>query len=47
VAAVVREYLRRFPPSCQRRFDGVSVYYRHSKASRPQIEIFRNSSLSA
>ncbi len=27
VAAVAREYLRRFPPSCQWRFDVVSVYY--------------------
>ena len=27
VAAVVREYLRRLPPSCQWRFDVVSVYY--------------------
>ena len=47
VAAVVREYLRRTPPSCQWRFDVVSVYYGHSKASQPQIEVFRNSSLSA
>jgi putative endonuclease len=47
VAAVVREYLRRSPPSCQWRFDVVSVYYGHSKASQPQIEVFRNSSLSA
>lgn len=47
VAAVVREYLRRFPPSCQWRFDVVSVYYGQSKTSQPQIEIFRNSSLSA
>jgi putative endonuclease len=47
VAAVVREYLRRFPPSCQWRFDVVSVYYPVSKASRPQIEVFRNSSLTA
>lgn len=47
VAAVVREYLRRFPPSCQWRFDVVSVYYGHSKASQPQIEVFRNSSLTA
>ena len=45
IRAVVREYLRRFPPSCQWRFDVVSVYY--SQSSRPQIEIFRNSSLSA
>jgi putative endonuclease len=47
VAAVVREYLRRSPLSCQWRFDVVSVYYGHSKASQPQIEVFRNSSLSA
>jgi putative endonuclease len=47
VAAVVREYLRRFPPSCQWRFDIVSVYYGNSKASQPQIEVFRNSSLTA
>ncbi|MGA7399385.1 MAG: YraN family protein [Candidatus Sulfotelmatobacter sp.] len=47
VAAVVREYLRRFPPSCQWRFDVVSVYYGQSESSQPQIEIFRNSSLSA
>jgi putative endonuclease len=46
VAAVAREYLRRFPPSCQWRFDVVSVYYDRS-ASQPQIEIFRNSSLTA
>ena len=47
VAAVVREYLRRLPPSCQWRFDVVSVYYLESKASQPQIEVFKNSSLSA
>ncbi|HZW81137.1 MAG TPA: YraN family protein, partial [Candidatus Deferrimicrobiaceae bacterium] len=47
VAAVAREYLRRLPPSCQWRFDVVSVYYDRSKASRPQIEVFRNSSLTA
>jgi putative endonuclease len=47
VAAVAREYLRRFPPSCQWRFDVVSVYYGRSKASQPQIEVFRNSSLTA
>jgi putative endonuclease len=47
VAAVAREYLRRFPPSCQWRFDVVSVYYPESKASQPQIEVFRNSSLTA
>jgi putative endonuclease len=47
VAAVAREYLRRFPLSCQWRFDVVSVYYVNSKASQPQIEVFRNSSLTA
>jgi putative endonuclease len=47
VAAVAREYLRRFPLSCQWRFDVVSVYYDQSKASQPQIEVFRNSSLTA
>jgi Holliday junction resolvase-like predicted endonuclease len=47
IAMVVREYLRRVPPSCQWRFDVVSVYYEQSKASQPQIEVFRNSSLTA
>lgn len=47
VAAVARDYLRRFPPSCQWRFDVVSVYYAESQASQPQIEVFRNSSLTA
>lgn len=47
IAAVVRDYLRRAPPSCQWRFDIVSVYYHQSQASRPQIEVFRNASLSA
>jgi putative endonuclease len=47
IAAVAREYLRRFPPSCQWRFDVVSVYYSESKARQPQIEVFRNSSLTA
>jgi putative endonuclease len=46
VAQVAREYLRRLPPSCQWRFDIVSVYYRNL-SSRPQIEVFRNASLSA
>jgi putative endonuclease len=46
-AAVVKDYLRRYPPSCQWRFDVVSVYYGHSKAGQPQIEVFRNSSLAA
>lgn len=46
VAQVVRDYLRRMPPSCQWRFDVVSVYYDGSN-SRPQIEVFRNASLAA
>jgi len=47
IAAVAREYLRRQPPSCQWRFDIVSVYYAKSATSQPQIEVFRNASLSA
>ncbi len=46
VAAVAREYLRHLPPSCQWRFDIVSVYYERL-TSRPQIEVFQNASLSA
>ena len=44
VAQVARQYLRRLPPSCQWRFDIVSVYY-ESPRSRPEIEVFRNASL--
>jgi putative endonuclease len=47
IRGVARDYLRRFPPSCQWRFDVVSVYYEQSNASQPQIELFRNSSLTA
>jgi putative endonuclease len=46
VAQVARQYLRRLPPSCQWKFDIVSVYYGRP-SSRPQIEVFRNASLSA
>jgi Holliday junction resolvase-like predicted endonuclease len=46
VAQVARQYLRRLPPSCQWRFDIVSVYY-GGRSSRPEIEVFRNASLSA
>lgn len=46
VAEVAREYLRRLPPSCQWRFDIVSVYY-DSQTPRPQIELFRSASLAA
>jgi putative endonuclease len=47
IAAVAREYLRRLPPSCQWRFDVVSVYYQRSDVRHPRIELFRNSSLTA
>ena len=47
IAAVVREYLRRHSVLYQWRFDVVSVYYGQSKARQPQIEVFRNSSLTA
>ncbi len=46
IAEVSREYWRKLPPSCQWRFDIVSVYYERSN-SRPQIEVFRNASLAA
>ena len=46
VAEVAREYMRRLPPTCQWRFDIVSVYY-ENLSSRPHIEVFRNASLSA
>jgi Uncharacterised protein family UPF0102 len=45
VAAVAPEFLRRFPLSCQWRFDLVSVYYDESQSSRPQVEVVRNASL--
>ncbi|OLB20248.1 MAG: hypothetical protein AUH15_12145 [Acidobacteriales bacterium 13_2_20CM_55_8] len=41
LAYVAREYLRRLPPSCQWRFDVLTVYYdRHP--SQPQFELFQN-----
>jgi putative endonuclease len=46
VAQVARDYLRHLPPTCQWRFDIVSVYY-DGRGSRPQIEVFRNASLAA
>jgi len=45
IAEVAREYLRKLPPSCQWRFDIVSVYYDH--LTRPQIEVLRNASLAS
>ena len=47
IAAAARKNLHRLPPSCQWRFDVVSVYYDRLPASRPQVELFRNSSLTA
>jgi putative endonuclease len=47
IALVARDYLRGFPPTCQWRFDIVSVYYEESPASQPQIEVFRNASWAA
>jgi putative endonuclease len=46
IAQVAREYMRHLPPTCQWRFDIVSVYY-DGRRSRPQIEVFRNASLAA
>jgi putative endonuclease len=46
VAEVAREYRRKLSPSCQWRFDIVSVYY-EGTTSRPQIELFQNASLAA
>ena len=46
IAAVARDYLRRVPPSCQWRFDIVSVYC-DGHNSRPQFELFRNASLAS
>ena len=39
--AVAREYLRHLPPSCQWRFDVLSVYYKEH-SSPPQFELFQN-----
>ena len=45
IKLVAREYLRHLPPSCQWRFDVVSVYYEKSQSHQPQIELFQNASL--
>ena len=44
VALVARDYLRQMPPSCQWRFDIVSVYC-DGPSARPTFELFRNASL--
>ena len=41
LTAVAREYLRRMPPSCQWRFDVLSVYY-DQPPCQPQFELFQN-----
>ena len=41
LVAVARDYLRHTPPSCQWRFDVVSVYY-EQQTFRPKIELFKN-----
>ncbi len=41
LAYVARDYLRHAPPSCQWRFDVVTVYY-EEQARQPQIELFQN-----
>ena len=41
LSAVAREYLRHLPPSCQWRFDVVSVYY-DSPSGPPLVEVFQN-----
>lgn len=46
IAEVARDYRRKLPPSCQWRFDIVSVYYERS-GSRLHIEVFQNASLAA
>jgi putative endonuclease len=38
---MAREYLRHSPPSCQWRFDVLSVYY-EQPANPPRFELFRN-----
>lgn len=41
LAAVARDYLRHLPPSCQWRFDVLSIYY-EQRSSKPTFELFRN-----
>jgi putative endonuclease len=40
LARVARDVLRHVPPSCQWRFDVISVYYDHR--GRPSFELFQN-----
>ncbi len=41
LSAVADEYLRHMAPSCQWRFDVVTVYY-EEQPSQPQFELFQN-----
>ena len=41
LVAVAREYLQHMPPSCQWRFDVVSVYY-DQPPCQPRCELFQN-----
>jgi putative endonuclease len=41
LSGVAREYLRRMSPSCQWRFDVLTVYY-DGQSSQPRFELFRN-----
>ena len=41
LSLVARDYLRHMPPSCQWRFDVVSVYY-EDQTCQPTIELFQN-----
>jgi len=42
LSAVARDYLRRLPPSCQWRFDILSVYYEEQQTCQPEFELFKN-----
>ncbi len=41
LSLVARDFLRQMPPSCQWRFDVLSVYYDHGPR-RPSFELFKN-----
>lgn len=42
LAAMAHDYLRRLPPTCQWRFDILSVYYDQGQTCRPKFELFKN-----
>ncbi len=41
LSLVARDFLRQMPPSCQWRFDVLSVYYEHGH-NHPSFELFQN-----